>query len=501
MLSLIQIHIDKLKLEKHCNRKLLKYLDDNLNIEHIDVFPRHILMAKLWQKEKQNNYDAIKILVQSNIIKTYLQNKFKNIKKLSIVGILSGVQTFDSKINYYNAFIKSIKTYDLKQFRLILTQQNIDPTINDNEALCHAIIRKHFVINEKRDELPNDKTEEISNEMINMILNDPRTTSEQSIINYFTTFPYNKKFGRYILHSCYMHDICSKKILKHTKGDINNIINNIMDRFNNIVNGNEINSKIPDDYQNSLYVEKLLHVVCNNQTINLERFVDNFIKNKKQLNISSAIFHCIRHNDINLLDILLNKMQIKSIDEWCKLINHVFSYSYVHLITVFNKYQHFSLLETTFHLVKNYDEYQVKLWLKETPIDYINILQVNITIENLQIIELLLKYLIHDEMLDIGRIIIPMINKNSLNSIFTLGLICNHLKLTDYILNNTNIDPFLNELNVFKILNLKKREYIKLAEYFWIKIILMIDMFLIQDIRHIIFGFLKNLNHDIFSIM
>ncbi len=468
MLNLTQIHIDKLKLEKHCNRKLLKYLDENLNIECIDLFPRHILIAELWQKDKQYNYDAIKILIKSDTIKTYLQNKFKNIKKINAVGILSGIQTFDSKTNHYDNFIKSIKLNDLKQFRFLLTQQNTNP--NNNEALCYALIGQ--------DKAYNESLKYISNEMVNLLLNDPKTTSKGSIISVLTNSP---NINYTIKSSILIQNACSKLILTHTKEDINLIISNVVDSI--------LTHKIYD----------LLFSVCNNPKINLEQFVDNLIKIPK-ISISSVVYYCIKYNDVNLIDIILKKTQIK-IDVWCKIIGNILIFDNICLVDFIDRYPFFSTTDITLYFVKDRYLNTTRSWLTKMSINYTDILQDNINTGNLENIELLLNHSMYYETFDISHFITPTINENLLNSIFTIAITLDYIKLIDFILINTNINPFKDGFNCVKILKSRRRKCNKLAEYFWVKIILTLDIFLIKDIRHIVFVLLKILNHDIFAIM
>ena len=483
----IRNHISKLQLEKRSDRKLLKYLDEIIYLDFaIDLFPRHILIAKLWQKDQQDNYDVIKILLKSNVIQDYLQNKLKNIKKLSIVGILSGNQNFDEKVNYNEVFITTIITSNLKQFKLLLTLGNIDPSINNNFALCDAIITQDIA--------STNKLKKNSAEIIKLLLNDLRVVSESSIITFITKERYNMN---YILkNSISVQNTCSKLLVENAKEDINIIIEKCV-----LVLLKEHYCKITS---NPNSIEKLLFIVCNNPNINLEQFVNYIIKNPN-FDIEVAIYYILKYNDPKLMDILLTNFKIENIHTWINIIKHVITFNNIKLLDFVLKYPFFSLYDITIKLFKNSSKKIMKNWFDETKIDFSMILQNNINTKNLEHIELLLSYYEYDGLLDIKNVICSINNNDLLSSIFSIGIKNKYLVSMELMLDNIFFDPFSHQLyhnyHFINLMNVKKIKFKKLVEYYWTKIILILDIFLIKDIRQIIFNMSIMTNHIIFTIL
>jgi hypothetical protein len=182
-----------------------------------------------------------------------IKHKFKNIKKLNMVGILSGNQQFDEKVNYDKVFINTIRTSNLKHFKLLLEFQKIDPSINYNLTLCEALM-----IN---DIAHSPKLKEISEKMIKLLLKDPRVTSEESIINFILTDTCSMN---YVMKNCMsLQYVCSKILVE--KCNINNIIDKCMSQINNMAY-NARNNKY-------IHIEKLLYISYNNPKIDLDKFV------------------------------------------------------------------------------------------------------------------------------------------------------------------------------------------------------------------------------------
>lgn len=491
--------MEKSQLEICCDKKLLKYLDEPFYIDFmIDQFPRHILIAKLWQQERLNNYDAVKTLLKLKTIQDYLQIKFTSIKKLSVVGILSGNQNFDENVNYHKVFINTVITNNLKQFKLLLTLYNIDPSIKDNIALCEALINNDIA--------HNPKLKKISNEMIKLLVNNPKVIAEESIVNFIMkdihSMNYIMKHQTSIQPVQY---ICSKILIANAKEDINIIIDKCMSRlydmtYTEMISRNVIMRPMHQDVR----IEKLLYVVCNNSNVNLEQFVDHIIKNPN-IDIYTVFHDVLKNNDLTLIDVLLTKIDIKNINTWTKIIKCVIFYGNVKLTDFLSKYPLFPLHDITFCLLKNCPRNIIKIWFNETKIDFIILLQDNINTKNLENIKLLLGRLEDDKILGIKNIICSISDVNLLSSIFSIGIKNESFMFLELMLDNIFFDPFFHPVyynyHLIELLNVKKLKFKKLVEYFWTRIILLLDIFVIKDIRQHIFNMTIMTNHIIFTIL
>jgi hypothetical protein len=195
---------------------------------------------------------------------------------------------------------------------------------------------------------------------------------------------------------------------------------------------------------------------------------------------------------------------------WTKIIKYVIFFDNIPLIEFLSKYPLFPLYDITFALLKKCTcQYTIDIWFDKSNVDFFMLLQNNIDTKNLEHIELLLDYSENyktpDKILKIKNIICSINNVDLLSSLFPIGIKNKCFMLMDLMLDNIYFDPFLHPLyhnyHFIELLNTKRIKFEKLVKYFWTKIILILNIFLIKDIRQIIFNMAIMTNHIIFTIL